>query len=99
MSAKFTARDFNAASGSASIWQILGTAVIAVQILLCARCRCPAAITATGNVSPSNPAGWTSSTIGYIGMTSTGSVTVDSGSDLLSSYACLGYNSGSTGRR
>ena len=50
-----------------------------------------AAITATGNVSPANPATWTSDTIGYVGFTtSSGSVNVGGGSNLVSKYCCIG---------
>ena len=55
-----------------------------------------AAFTTWGNVDPSNPSTWTSSTYGYVGETSAGTLTVDSGS-LLSSYAYLGYGGSATG--
>ena len=56
-----------------------------------------AAIVGTGDVTPADPATWTSSTTGYIGQNSTGTVTVDGGSRLLSYEGYLGYNSGSAG--
>ncbi|MCC6125757.1 MAG: PEP-CTERM sorting domain-containing protein [Pirellulales bacterium] len=56
-----------------------------------------AAIIWSGNVSPSNPATWTSSIDGYIGVSSPGMVSVDGGSSLASSRGYLGYNSSSTG--
>jgi hypothetical protein len=49
-----------------------------------------AAITPTGDVSPSNPSGWTSSTNGIVGNTASGTLTVDGGSDLLSNYGYIG---------
>ncbi len=57
-----------------------------------------AAVTAdvTGNVDPTDPSTWTSSTKGYIGKTSDGTLTITSGT-LLSSYGYLGYNSGVAG--
>ncbi len=55
-----------------------------------------AAFTATGNVSPTNPSSWTSSTTAYIGNTSAGTLTVDSG-NLLSSTGYIGYGSTATG--
>ena len=56
-----------------------------------------AAITPTGDVSPSNPSSWTSATTGYIGNTASGTLTVDGGSDLLSSYTYIGYSSTAAG--
>jgi T5SS/PEP-CTERM-associated repeat protein len=56
-----------------------------------------AALTATGDVSPSDPTTWNTSTTGYIGNTSAGSLTVDNGSGLASNYGYLGYSSGSVG--
>ena len=56
-----------------------------------------AGIDFTGNVSPSNPASWNSSTSGYIGNTAAGTVTVNSGSQLSSYYGYLGYSSTGTG--
>lgn len=56
-----------------------------------------AAITWTGNVTPSFPTYWSHSTTGYIGNTADGSVLVTSGSDLKSSYGYVGYGQGVTG--
>lgn len=56
-----------------------------------------AAITATGNVTPATPATWNSSTIGFIGDTGYGEITVASGSDLSSLFGGIGLNSNSTG--
>ncbi len=56
-----------------------------------------AAIIGTDNVYPTDPAGWNSSTFGYVGQTSNGTLTVDAGSDLLSHEGFIGYNFGSTG--
>ncbi|MBN2580696.1 MAG: hypothetical protein JXB10_17050 [Pirellulales bacterium] len=57
----------------------------------------PAAITATGDVSPANPSSWDGYTTGYIGKTNIGELTIDGGSDLFSDQAYLGYSSGATG--
>ena len=54
-------------------------------------------ITPIGDVSPSDPSGWDSTTTGYIGNTASGTLTVDGGSDLISSDSYIGYQSGSTG--
>ena len=56
-----------------------------------------AAITPVGDVEPANPSTWTSSTNAYIGNTSNGTLTVNSGSDLSSQYGYLGYSSGVAG--
>jgi fibronectin-binding autotransporter adhesin len=51
----------------------------------------------SGNVDPTDPSAWTSSTYGYIGKKSYGSLLVNSGSDLLSNYSYIGYSSGVSG--
>ena len=56
-----------------------------------------AAFTPTGNVEPSGPATWTSSTRGYIGNTASGTLTVNGGSNLLSSYGEIGYDKNGRG--
>jgi T5SS/PEP-CTERM-associated repeat protein len=55
------------------------------------------AITPEGNVDPANPSAWDSTTVGYIGRTAAGTLTVDGQSDLLSYDGQLGYDSGATG--
>jgi len=57
-----------------------------------------AGITWSGDVDPANPATWTIDTYGYIGKNAYGTVKVNAGSDLLSGYVSLAYNSGSTGK-
>ncbi len=69
---------------------------LALLLLAMLSHQLPAAIVQTGNVSP-NVSTWTSSTDGYIGNTSDGSVTVNAGSLLASKSGALGYNSGATG--
>jgi T5SS/PEP-CTERM-associated repeat protein len=57
-----------------------------------------AAITATGDVGPSDPTTWTSaSTTGYVGNTGIGALAVDSGSGLNSSACYIGNNAGALG--
>ena len=56
-----------------------------------------AAITATGDVEPADPATWASSTTAYVGNTSAGTVAVDSGSGLASENCYLGNSAGATG--
>ncbi|MCC6124101.1 MAG: autotransporter-associated beta strand repeat-containing protein [Pirellulales bacterium] len=56
-----------------------------------------AAITWSGDVNPADPTTWTAKTNGSIGSSYTGTVTVDSGSELLNSRAFLGHDPGSTG--
>ena len=51
----------------------------------------------TAGVYPDNPSAWNSTTTGYIGYTSNGTLTVDVGSDLLSNDGYIGYKSGTTG--
>jgi T5SS/PEP-CTERM-associated repeat protein/autotransporter-associated beta strand protein len=54
-----------------------------------------AAITPVGDVSPVLP--WDGATLGYIGMTSAGTLTVDGGSDLDCNGGTIGDGSGATG--
>jgi hypothetical protein len=56
-----------------------------------------ATFTAADNFSPSDSSAWTSSTIGYVGKTSGGTLTVDSGSSLLSGDGYVGHSSGVSG--
>jgi fibronectin-binding autotransporter adhesin len=70
-----------------SLWTVL--------LLACPLQTVRATITPAGDVTPSLP--WSSSTTGYIGNTSAGTVTVDGDSDLLSQSAYIGYGSTATG--
>ena len=68
-----------------------------VHLLSCPTAIAYAAIYSSGDIDPADPNTWTTSTDGYIGKDSTGAVTVNGGSDLLSRDGYLGYTSGSTG--
>jgi len=71
--------------------------VLMMSVGLCAP-MAQAGIVPTGDVIPADPTTWTTSTTAYIGKTGVGSVAVDDGSDLVSSYGYLGYyQSGSAG--
>ena len=50
-----------------------------------------------GDISPSDPANWTSTTVGYIGNTTEGTIAVDAGSELLSREGYLGFSSQTAG--
>ena len=50
-----------------------------------------------GDILPADPSVWTSSTTGYIGQSSAGTVTVAGGSNLASGDAYLGFYSGASG--
>ena len=76
---------------------IIGVVLSAVQFFFCPLSNSQAAISWWGNVSPSNPAGWSSGYVGYIGKTSAGTVIVNDGSTLLSKTSYLGYLSGAVG--
>ncbi|MEN6452105.1 MAG: PEP-CTERM sorting domain-containing protein [Thermoguttaceae bacterium] len=75
---------------------LLATLVVALQ-LTCPRAPVEAAISTTGNVEPTDPASWNSGTTCYIGRTSTGSMTIDSGSSLISCVAWIGLQKNVTG--
>ena len=57
-----------------------------------------AAITCIDNVFPTDPSTWTSSTTAFIGITKTGTVTVDSGSGIFSNSTYIGYSSTASGQ-
>lgn len=50
-----------------------------------------------GNVSPSNPSAWGSATLGYIGETSDGAISVNDGSKLLAGLGYLGSSPSANG--
>ena len=77
---------------------ILPLARAAIFCLLVPLPAARAAVTPTGDVSPTDPATWSSSsTTGIIGDTSAGTLMVDGGSALASASGYLGYGSGSSG--
>ena len=82
------------ASRSRSVSVILGLTLL----LACVASLAQAAITWTGNIDPSDPTKWTNRTDGYIGESSTGEITVNDASLLLSQSGYVGYNSGATGK-
>jgi T5SS/PEP-CTERM-associated repeat protein/autotransporter-associated beta strand protein len=76
----------------------IGLAFALALIPICLASPTQAAITWTGDLDPADPTAWTYySTFGYIGKTSTGSITVDGASELLCRDGYLGYNPGSIG--
>ena len=74
----------------------LCVAVVTFCVASAAQLAC-AAIVTTGDLEPANPSTWTNSTDGYIGNTASGTLTVNSGSDLYSYNSYLGYSSGVKG--
>jgi fibronectin-binding autotransporter adhesin len=98
MLGKAAAQSVNTVNRATPIWNIFGAAVVITgQLLGFYAPAVHAAIVASGDVSPSNPATWTWGTTAYVGKSATGTVTVDGGSGLISSDSYLGYNSGSNG--
>jgi T5SS/PEP-CTERM-associated repeat protein len=75
-----------------SVWLILLAAIFLAGTHPSAR----ADIIPIGDVSP-DPSTWDSSTTGYIGNTASGTVTINAGSDLLSSAGIIANYPGSTG--
>jgi hypothetical protein len=67
---------------SISFFRVAGWVFGAGLFLACMAVPLPAAVSGSGDLDPANPASWTSYTVGYIGRTSTGSITVNSGSRL-----------------
>jgi len=76
----------------ARAWPAL-SAVLSIAVTLS---PARAAFTVSGDVVPANPSTWTSFTNGYIGNTSGGTLTVDSG-NLLSSWGYIGFGGSATG--
>ncbi|MCC6127416.1 MAG: autotransporter-associated beta strand repeat-containing protein [Pirellulales bacterium] len=76
-----------------AIWLVL----CAVHFLSFPMKIAQAAIDWSGEVLPANPATWTSSTTGIIGQNSTGTVSVNDGSELLCLSGFIGDNPGSSG--
>ena len=87
----------DAGSCPKSINFTLGLAFATALLLISLASPTQAAITWSGDLDPTDPTTWTSSTTGYIGKSSTGTITVDGASALRSNGASLGINSGSTG--
>lgn len=52
-----------------------------------------AGVVTTGNVIPSAPGTWDESTLAYVGKTSDGTLTIDAGSEIISEYCDIGFNS------
>ena len=78
-------------------WFIL-SGLVALTLLVGLDSSAFAAITGTGDVSPSDPNTWTLSTDALIGDTSSGTVTADGGSLLLSRHPTIGNASGGSGQ-
>jgi T5SS/PEP-CTERM-associated repeat protein len=80
---------------SASFWFALAAAFSVASAFSTAR----ADITPVGDVSSPEgpPSAWTNWTVGYIGNTGSGTLTVDGGSSLLSFWGGIGYNNSATG--
>jgi T5SS/PEP-CTERM-associated repeat protein len=57
-----------------------------------------AGITWTGDVDPDDPTAWTSSTVGCVGNTGSGSVTVSGSDDLVCQWGILGHQPGAAGQ-
>ena len=74
------------------------SAIFAAASVAMAGANSFAAVSSTGDVSPSDPTTWTVSTAVIVGNTSNGTVGVDSGSMLNSSSAVLGQSTAPTGR-
>ncbi|MDY7009679.1 MAG: hypothetical protein SVV80_02870 [Planctomycetota bacterium] len=75
--------------------------ILAFLLFLTLSASLQADITPSGDVDPTDPLWWIgggdSSTNAYIGKTAAGSVTVNLGSDLRSSYGYIGYDAGAIG--
>ena len=91
-----TSRQLKFQGGSTMRWSVL-LSILAALILAVPLSSARAAFTALGDVLPADPSSWTSSTIGYIGQTSAGTLTVADGSILASGDAYLGFYSGANG--
>ena len=66
-------------------------------VMVCFAQSAAAGIAWSGDVDPADPATWTSSTYGFIGKYSYGTMDITSGSDVLAQSGIIGRYSGSTG--
>jgi fibronectin-binding autotransporter adhesin len=89
--------DVDAANRSELVFVARGVALCAAIFLFYMTATTHATIVGLGDLDPLDPNTWTSSTDGYVGLTSTGTVTVNGGSNLLSRYGYVGYDAGSMG--
>ena len=83
-------------SGSLCLSNSLLPVLVSVVSLAFSLSSAQAAITATGDVLPSNLSGWRGTTTVYIGKTATGSLIINGGA-ISSSTAFIAYNSGIAG--
>ncbi|AQQ72314.1 putative lipoprotein/autotransporter domain-containing protein [Limihaloglobus sulfuriphilus] len=67
------------------------------SVLICVIGTGFGAITATGDVSPANPAGWTASTSPVVGGTADGSLSITSGSSVTNGTCLIANSAGVTG--
>jgi T5SS/PEP-CTERM-associated repeat protein len=72
-------------------------AIATACLLLCLASPLQAAITWSGEIDPTDPTTWTSSTDCYIGKSSTGTITVDEASALQNRNCYVGHLPGSSG--
>ncbi len=71
--------------------------IAGLVVVTCLTSFANAQVTYGGNVSPSNPAGWTTSTGGLVGTGGYGWVKIDSGGTVRNQWAAVGYRSGNSG--
>jgi T5SS/PEP-CTERM-associated repeat protein len=90
---RFTATCAAHATRSILCW----SALLAAILLAAPHPSAFGAITPEGDVLPANPSAWDSTTVGYIGRTAAGTLTVDGQSDLLSYDGEIGFDSAGTG--
>ena len=90
---RFLAASAVAAARSTSFWLIFVAAFFLVVPIVPVR----GDITPDGDVSPADPSTWTSATVGYIGNTASGTLTVDGTSSLQSGDSFMGYHEGTVG--
>ena len=90
---RFPVKHEAGATRSISAWLALSVVLFFVVVAVS---PARAAIIPTGDVDPSNPSAWDSSTTGYIGATAAGTLTVNGGDDLLSGESHIGYGAAAT---
>ena len=91
MSGKAIVRKLAAANRLNKFLPTVSVVLFVVSFLSCSTAISHAAIVGSGDVSPTDPATWTSNTHCDIGRSSTGTITVDGGSALLSSSSYIAY--------
>jgi autotransporter-associated beta strand protein/T5SS/PEP-CTERM-associated repeat protein len=97
MSSECTLKTVFAACRKVSAFSAMKGILWTISVLICLTSNAWSDVLISGDVTPANPAQWSISYGGSVGINSTGSVTINGGSALGSESTLIGYNSGGQG--